>query len=117
MTTQLLGSGYILATLTILYDPGMFLISAEHTAIMGRNNSPTNVRDLQQCIEEPQVYIIARGSSSVSDQLALIGDRVDCLHDLPTQLTTSNGIKVTDHMLRRQAGPELQKRYADGGKL
>ncbi len=88
----LLGSGYILITLTILYDSAVFLTTAEYT-------TPTERLNVCERIEKPQIYLITRGTSSISDHLALIGDRVDCLHTLPTKLTTSNGIKVVDHML------------------
>lgn len=36
------------------------------------------------------------GSSSVEDQLALLQERLDCLDDLSTIITSSSGIAVTD---------------------
>ena len=40
--------------------------------------------------------MLALGSSSVSDQLALIGDRVDCLVDLEATIQSSRGVKLSD---------------------
>ncbi len=42
--------------------------------------------------------MIAMGSSSVEDQVALISDRVECLLDLNIPTSTSAGITVHDHL-------------------
>ena len=41
--------------------------------------------------------MIAVGSPSVSDQLAIIGDRVDCLYELPT-IKSTKAMEVSDHL-------------------
>ena len=50
---------------------------------------------IQTIIEEPEIYMIAPCTSSGSDQLALISDRLECL-DTPCK--TSNGTLISDTM-------------------
>ena len=40
--------------------------------------------------------MLSLGSSSVEDEAALVGDRVDCLGGLSIPLETEEGIKVAD---------------------
>lgn len=47
-------------------------------------------------IEQPQVHILALGGSSLEDQLAIIGDRTDCLNEIHTKVVSSKGIELTD---------------------
>ena len=46
------------------------------------------VSNLQQLIEEPKLYIVALPSSSPTDQLAIILDRVDDLLELSDSIRT-----------------------------
>ena len=85
----LVGYGYLLLTVSVVYDPAIFLTREEYAEKTGKD-----IPNLQQCIEEPHIHMLAVGSSSISDQLALIADRVDCLQDLSTNLHTSGGIEV-----------------------
>ena len=54
------------------------------------------VSNLQQLIEEPELYIVALSSSSPTDQLTIIPDRVDDLLELSDSIRTSHGIEITD---------------------
>ena len=87
----LLGSGYIMVTVSALYDPAVFLTIEEYETKTGKQ-----VTNLQQLIEEPHIHMLALGSSSVSDQLALIGDRLDCLVELPAKIQSSRGVGLSD---------------------
>ena len=80
-----------MVTVSVLYDPAVFLGIDEYKAKTGKQ-----VDNLQQLIEEPHIHLLALGSPSISDQLALIGDRVDCLLKLPTLLQSSTGVTVSD---------------------
>ena len=51
---------------------------------------------LQEMIEQPQVHLLALGGSLLEDQLAIIGDRTDCLHEMQTKVILSEGIELTD---------------------
>ena len=42
--------------------------------------------------------MISCSSSSLSDQLATIGDRLDCLFDLNESITSSNGVPIHDKL-------------------
>jgi hypothetical protein len=75
----------------VVYDPAVFYIQAEYEAKYGKCPS------IQSVIERPVIHIMAAGSSSVEDQLALLQERLDCLDDLSTTITsTSSNIAVTD---------------------
>lgn len=93
ITPTILGAGYILMTVHILYDPAVFLTSEEYKRKTGESI------DLQQLIEEPELYILCMSSSSPSDQIATISDRLDCLPSLSTPLKSSSGIDVHDELL------------------
>ena len=86
----LLGLGCILMTVHVAYDPGVFYTHAE----CQRPNAPS----VQSVVEQPAIYLLAAGSSSAEDQVALLQDRIDCLLDLPTELNTSKGIKIRDKL-------------------
>ncbi len=88
------GCGYIMITVSVLYDPAMFLGNDEYSAKTGRP-----IHNIQEQVEQPHIYMLAASSSSISDQLALIADRVDCLHDLPKTVKTSEGVEVNDHLV------------------
>lgn len=42
---------------------------------------------------------MAAGSSSTENQVAIIQERIDCLHELSTDLTASNGAVIHDKMM------------------
>jgi len=74
-----------------VYDLAVFMTESEYLA-----TSEEAVSNLQQLIEEPELYIVALSSSSPSDQLAIIPDRVDDLLELSDSIGTSHGIEITD---------------------
>ena len=53
--------------------------------------------DVQAAVERPYVHILAAGSSSAADNIALAADRVDCLKEWNTEtLCTTQGIELSD---------------------
>ena len=44
------------------------------------------------------IYLMAAGSSSAEDQIALLQDRLDCLTDLGTEIQSSSGVSVSDKL-------------------
>ena len=50
---------------------------------------------VQQIVEEPEIYMLYLSSSSLSDQLSTIADRLDCLYDFEETITSTNGIPIT----------------------
>ena len=72
--STILQTGYILFAIWVIYDPAVFFTENEYKAKTGKN-----ITNLQGIIEEPAIYMIAPSSSSPTDQLALVGDRLECL--------------------------------------
>ena len=54
--------------------------------------------DVQSEIEQPEIHMLALGSSSIEDQAALLPERVACLRDLNTTIMASNGVPITDRL-------------------
>ncbi len=75
--STVLHTGYILFAVWVIYDEAIFLTETEYKAKTGKTAC-----NLQNIIEEPEVYMITPSSSSPIDQLALISDRLECLKDL-----------------------------------
>ncbi len=87
----ILGSGFILITVHTIYDAAVFLTNAEYEQLHGERNV-----DVQAVVEQPEIYLLALGSSSVEDQAALVGDRLDCMIQLSSTVVATNGIEVSD---------------------
>ena len=81
----ILNKGLIMVTVHILYDTAIFLSNEEYTLKTGVS---VNV---QAEVEQPMVYMLTLGSSSIEDQAALISERVDCLSEMSQRIFTSNG--------------------------
>ena len=88
----ILGLGCILITVHIAYDPAVFLTQVEYEEKNGKGLS------IQSIVERPKLYIVAAGSSSCEDQIAILQDRIDCLHDLPAEISATNGVIVHDSL-------------------
>ena len=91
--STILLTGYILFAVWVIYDIAVFLTPGEYLQRSGRQ-----VKNLQEIIEEPLVYMIALSSSSPSDQLSLIGDCLECLTELSQMLSSSCGIVIRDEL-------------------
>ena len=79
-------------TIHVLYDPAVFCSLAEYELKSGEKC----FRSIQEIIEE---HILCLSSSSPSDQVATISDRLDCLHGLQRPVKSSSGIDVNDRLL------------------
>ena len=66
---SILCKGYLLVTVSVLFDPLVHLSREEYKQRTGKN-----VENIQKMIEQPQVHLLALGGSSLEDQLAIIGD-------------------------------------------
>ena len=67
----------------IMYDPIVFLSESESLGI-------------QEFVEEGEIHFVAHGTSSLSDQLAIVPERVAELEGLSEPARTENGIQVVD---------------------
>ena len=84
--------GCLLITVHVAYDPATFYTQQEYEVKSGYTSS------LQSIVETPTVYLLAAGSSSVEDQIALLQDRLHCLLELSEEITSSNGISICDKL-------------------
>ena len=89
---SILGTGFVLVTVGIIFDPAVFLSDVEYKA------KARKVADIQQIVEEPNIHVIVLGSSSAEDQASIIPDRVDCLLDMAEPSTISNGVVIHDEL-------------------
>ena len=82
----ILNHGFLMVTVHTLYDQAVHLTNQEYLNKTGKH------LNVQAEVEQPEVYMLAMGSSSVNDQASVIADRVECLHDLQRPIKTSNGM-------------------------
>ena len=52
--------------------------------------------NIQAEVEQPEIHLLALGSSSVEDQVALIGKRIACIWELSKPVKNEMGIVITD---------------------
>ena len=88
--SSILGAGY---TIHVLYDSAVFFSSDQFKQATGE------IIDIQEKIEEPELYILCLSGSSPTDQVGTIADRLDCLLDLHHPLHNSSGIPISDKLL------------------
>ncbi len=104
----ILGSGFVLITVHTLYDDAVFLTNEEYKEVSGKDGV-----DVQAEVEQPEIYLLSRGSSSVEDQAALVGDRLDCLIHLNDPVVASNGTEIHD-TLRLFTGDHPAAQFEQG---
>ena len=110
----ILGLGCLLVTAHVAYDPAVFYTQSEHEETHGKSPS------IQSLVERPKLYIMAAGSSSVEDQVAIIQDRIDCLHELSANLTASNGVVIHNKMsffIGDHPAQQFKRGTQQGGKF
>ncbi len=106
----ILKMGFVLVTVHVMYDSTFFYTDTEYQQL----NPEANI-NVQAEVEQPEIHILAVGSSSVEDQAALIGDRLSCILDLKMPIKTSDGIEFTD-TLRFFTGDHPVTRFEQGSK-
>ncbi len=86
----ILGLGIVMLMVHVAYDSAVFLTQSELEC---------NSIDIQATVETPMIHLLAAGTSSIDDQAALLQDRIDCLKSLSENVTTSNGIEISDQLV------------------
>ena len=89
--STILRTGYILFAVWVVYDPALFYTQTEWT-----QRQTGKCRNIQSLVEEPMIYMIAPSRSSPTDQLALIGDRIERLQELSQPMRASTGTEISD---------------------
>ena len=51
-------------------------------------------KSIQEIVEEPELYMLCMCSSSLSDQLAIMADRIECLTGLNEPVLSSNNTHI-----------------------
>lgn len=87
--STILGHGYIVVTVKEFYDSAVYKRDREL-----KDQHPFS--NIQSHIEQPQIHILVMCSSLVEDQAALIGDRIEDIREISDQLTTAQGIMISD---------------------
>ena len=93
--STVLRQGYILFAVWVVYDTGVYLTEGEHKA--AHSSTPVK-KNLHEEIEQPQIHMIAPSASTLSDQLALVADRLECLQELEENVVAPNGVPLLDKM-------------------
>ena len=88
--STLCGYGIIMVTCKEVYDKILHYTDAEFKAMTGQN---VNV---QAMVERPYLHLLAAGSSSAADHIALTVDRLDCIRTMGTTLHAQDGSQITD---------------------
>ena len=74
--SSMVDHGHILLMIRIAYDPAVYYTPSEMFAMMGKNI------DVQEIVERPQVYLLARARDTVLDKLSYVQTRVDDIREL-----------------------------------
>ena len=90
--STILKAGYILMTIHTLYDPAVYMTTEKYEQKTGKKCK----KSIQEIVEEPELYMICMCSSSLSDQLAIMADRIECLTGLNEPVLSSNNIFVKE---------------------
>ena len=85
--SSIAGHGHFLVLVSVIYDTAFYLTQEE---VKDRNI------DVQSTIETPEIHILGRSSSSISDQSSFSDIRNQCICELDTPLCLNNGMKVMD---------------------
>ena len=79
-----------------------------------RKNPHNPTVSVQSQVEQPEIYLLSAGSSTVEDRSALI-DRLDCLSHLSDPIETKDRIQITDR-LRFFTGDHPATQFEQGTK-
>lgn len=92
----------------VIYDTAVFCSQSEFI-----RREPRGTTNVQSLLEEPTTYMIAPSSASHTDQLALVGDWLECLQELSRPVLTSTGIDTND-CLRFFCGDKPAQQFGRG---
>ena len=82
--------GYLLVLVSAIYDPAFFCTTEEMKSLKGSDI------DVPAVLDQPEIHILARSSSTIEDQLMFAETRRNSLSEIPESLYTSNGVEVVD---------------------
>ena len=88
--SQIAAHGYLLVLASVIYDPAFFYTSKEMKELK-------NVTiDVPVILDNAEVHILGRSSSTTEDQLMFVETRRNCLKEIGERVFTKSGIEVID---------------------
>ena len=84
--------GHLLLMVRCLYDPAIFYTPQEMLQNVGRSV------DVQEIVERPRLYILARSRDTVTDKLAYVETRMEDIDELQTKLKSGQDMYIEDIM-------------------
>ena len=110
--STLANHGHLLLMIRIAYDQALFYTPAEIYELTGKHV------DVQEVVETPEVYILARARDTILDKLSYIHTRAEDIKELSYHVKSSSGAEIKD-LMRFFCGdhPELafEKGQQEGG--
>lgn len=82
--------GYLLVLVSVIYDPAFFYTTEEMRRLKGVEI------DVPSVLDQTEVHVLGRSSSSTQDQLMFIETRRESLKDLQEKVYKKNGDEVID---------------------
>ena len=93
--SQIAAHGYLLVLASVLYDPAFFYTSKEMEELKNV------IIDVPAILDDAEVHILGRSSSTTEDQLLFVETRRDCLiKEIGERVFTNSGIEVIEQTLR-----------------
>ena len=83
--SSIMNHGHILLTVNTIYDPAFYYTSQE-----------LGGKDVQEMVEKPQIYLLARCRDTTEDQLLYSDTRLDDIQQLTTEITSSHKVPIKD---------------------
>ena len=82
--------GYFMVTVNTCYDRNIHFTRDKYKAKTGINI------DIQTAIEQPELHILTKASSSIDDQLLHSATRLACIQDITSEIELPHGRKLID---------------------
>ena len=82
--------GYLLVLVSVLYDPAFFYTTEEMKSLKSVDI------DVPAILDESEVHILGRSSSSTQDQLMFTETQCECLQEISHNVCMSNGVDVVN---------------------
>ena len=83
--SSIMNHGHLLLTVNAIYDPAFYYTSEE---LHGKN--------VQELVEKPHIYIMARCRDTIEDQLLYSETRLEDIYELGNQLLSSQKVSIRD---------------------
>ena len=83
--SNVMNHGHILLTVNAIYDPAFYCTSQE-----------LGGKDVQEMVEKPQIYLMARCRDTIEDQLLYSDTRLEGIQQLITKNTSSLDVFITE---------------------